>query len=196
MVIDWLWNLDKTVLYFLNVTCADPILDQFWNAITHLHKIDWIRFGAFPVFLLWFFYIYRWRALKPLAAVALAVLLADSISYRVVKQLVDRQRPFNNPEVSTWVRHVGEAHGPSFPSNHAANCFAVAGVLAWYFRKSRHYFYSFAALVAISRPALGVHFPSDVLAGAILGIFVAALIRILLLRRFSWFQLYPTALNE
>lgn len=189
-MLDWLWRVDKAVLYFVNVTCANPILDPFWDSITHLHKIAWIRFGLLPILLIWFVYIYRKEALKPLIAIALAIFLADSVSYRVIKQLVHRDRPFANAETSTWVRHVGQAHGSSFPSNHAANCFAVAGVLAWYFRKSRKYFYSFAALVALSRVTLGVHFPSDVLAGAILGIFVAWLIKKCLLERVAWFRLY------
>jgi undecaprenyl-diphosphatase len=71
---------------------------------------------------------------------------------------------------------VGTAHGASFPSNHAANCFAAAAVLSWYFRRWRALFYTLAGAIAISRVALGVHYPSDVLAGAILGYFVGWLV--------------------
>jgi undecaprenyl-diphosphatase len=103
--------------------------------------------------------------------------------------MVDRPRPFQNTEISSWLRKVGEAHGPSFPSNHAANSFAAASVLAWYFPGVGYLFYIFAGLIALSRIALGVHYPTDVIAGAGLGIFVGFLIRICLLNRVRWFVL-------
>lgn len=181
-----LWQLDITLLRFLNVTLASPVSDQFWDNITQLHKLAWVKFGVFPFLLLFLFSRFRWHAWKPILVVGLAIAISDLFSYRVLKSHIHRQRPFQNSEVSTWVRKVGEAHGPSFPSNHATNIFAAAVVLAWYFRRQRYLFYTFAFLVALSRPALGVHYPSDVLAGAILGICVGVLVRKLLLRRVEW----------
>ena len=77
---------------------------------------------------------------------------------------------------ATWLRKIGTAHGPSFPSNHTANTFAAAVVLSWYFRRGRALFYTLAIAVAISRVALGVHYPSDVFAGMILGYIVGLLV--------------------
>ncbi|MBX3022969.1 MAG: phosphatase PAP2 family protein [Bdellovibrionales bacterium] len=184
-----LWNLDLAVLKFLNVTLASSFGDVFWDTITHLDRVPWFQFVVFPLLLAWLIYIYRGGVAKVLVAMTIAIALTDTISYRVVKKAVDRPRPFNNPEISSWVRKVGHAHGPSFPSNHAANCFAGATVLSFYFRRRRYFFYSFAGLIALSRPALGVHYPSDVIAGAILGFTVAKLVEVSLFQRVAWFQL-------
>jgi undecaprenyl-diphosphatase len=176
-VFDNLFAYDLWVLHKLNVDWASPETDQFWLAITHLHKLPWVIYGVLPALLLWLIYIYKWQAIKPLIAVAVVVGLTDVLCYRVIKSQIQRPRPFQNEEISSWLRPVGEAHGPSFPSNHAANCFAGAAILAWYFRRSRYIFYTLAMFVALSRPALGVHYPSDALAGALIGYSVAILLR-------------------
>lgn len=183
---------DYLVLHFFNVDWADPVLDQFWRTITQLHKFTLVQYAVFPLLLAALFYIYRAQAVKLLVALALALGLADALSYRVVKQVVDRPRPFQNAEISSWLRKAGEAHGPSFPSNHAANSFAAASVLSWYFPGVGYLFYIFAALVALSRVALGVHYPTDVIAGAGLGFFVGFLIKICLLNRVRWFLMKPS----
>ncbi len=184
---DPLKQFDYQILHLFNVDWGDPTLDQFWLLITQLHKQMLVQFVVFPVLLLGLLYIYRGHAIKLLLALALALGIADAVSYRVVKAQVNRPRPFQNPEISSWVRKVGQAHGPSFPSNHAANAFAAAAVLAWYFSGGSYFFYIFAPLVALSRFVLGVHYPTDVLAGAGLGLFVGFLIRILLLNQVHWF---------
>jgi len=186
-VLDWLWQLDANLLHLLNVDWADPILDQFWLSITQLHKLTWFKYGVLPVGLAIFIYKYRTNAFRVLAALSITVALADTVAYRVVKSQIHRDRPFEHELTESWVRKVGHAHGPSFPSNHATNCFAGAAVLALYFPRRRYYFYTFAALVAISRPALGVHFPSDAIAGALMGMMIAWLTRVALLHRFRFF---------
>jgi|SRR5665213_3265929 len=181
--------LDLQILRLLNVTYGHPVMDQIWLAITHLERQWWFTFVLLPILLGWFIYIYRLRSIHVLFAVALGVAISDALSYRIIKFMVNRPRPFENPEIASWLRHVGDAHGPSFPSNHAANCFAGAVILAWYFRSRAYLFYIFATLVGLSRIALGVHYPSDVIAGAMLGILVGILVRSLLLNRVSWFRL-------
>lgn len=186
VIIEFLKQLDQNLLYFINVRLENPIMDQFFVGLTDLHKILWFKFIVLPLILFAFIYKYRMDALKIILMLVLAVGLSDLIAYRGIKSLVQRDRPFDNPSVSTWVRKLGPAHGTSFPSNHAANCFAGATILGWYFSRRRYFFYGLAAIVAYSRCAVGVHFPSDVLAGALLGFFVGYLIISLLINRVPW----------
>lgn len=164
-VIQW----DYAVLYFFNRLLTFPGLDHFWLFITDLHKIDVVRFGVAPAFVIWFFYKYRLNALGIVGCFGASIGMADAFAYRLIKPYFERQRPVHNLEIAEWLRPVGDAHGFSFPSNHAANCFAGALILAHFFPRYRYFFYTFALIIALSRVSLGVHYPSDILAGGVLG---------------------------
>jgi undecaprenyl-diphosphatase len=71
----------------------------------------------------------------------------------------------------------------SFPSSHAVNNFAAATLFSYYYRRWTWAFVTYASLVAVSRPYVGVHYPSDALGGAVIGILVC----IVLL--FLWLQI-------
>jgi undecaprenyl-diphosphatase len=100
-----------------------------------------------------------------------------TISYYIVsllKILIARPRPFI---VLTNVILLGPAEKtPSFPSNHAVTAFMTASLLAWRF-KNYILFYLLALVVAFSRVYIGVHYPSDVLAGAIIGIMIGLFLK-------------------
>ena len=194
--LDPLYRLDVRMLKALNSQLADPALDHFWRFVTDLHKQPWFYPVLVPLLVLWMVYIYRAETWKPVLMVALAIGLADGICYRVFKLYFKRPRPFQNPELSDWLRHVGDAGGYSFPSNHAANVFAAALVLGWYFPRGRYFFYILATVVALSRVVLGVHYPFDVYAGALLGVFVGFLIRALLLNQFRSLRPRPRVSRE
>ena len=167
-----LYAWDVRALYDLNVAWNVPALDSFWSQITYLHKQLWFLIGCALPLLIFVLARYRGYAVRALLATLCAVSLTDALAYRVVKHLVNRPRPFDNPELS-WVQKRGIAHGPSFPSNHAANAFAAATMLSFYGRRGRIGFFALAVLIGLSRPILGVHYPSDVVAGACLGVAVA-----------------------
>ena len=113
----------------------------------------------------------RWSAL---ALTVVAVALADW-SATGLKALVDRPRPpLRYAEPKTL---VPVPHDASFPSGHAATSFAAATMLAFAFPRLAPFLYVLAAAVAFSRVYVGVHYPLDVMGGALLGALVAIALR-------------------
>ena len=90
----------------------------------------------------------------------------------MAKRGVERERPYQAHGVRRLIR---EPTGSSFPSGHAAVSTAVAAALADHGRGRRSAAaYGVAAYVAVSRVHLGVHYPTDVIGGAGLGLLLAA----------------------
>ena len=85
----------------------------------------------------------------------------------LLKNLIKRARPF--VDLSTTVVG-GEASGYSFPSSHATAAFAMAVILSNFQPRLRHVFFFLAFCVSLSRVYMGVHYPSDIIAGALVGI--------------------------
>jgi undecaprenyl-diphosphatase len=102
-----------------------------------------------------------------LLELTLAIVLASFLADHVMKPLASRERPFvSTPEILVIGSRPDDA---SFPSGHAANAFAGASVLARRLRAQRVLWWSLALLIAYSRVYLGVHYPLDVIGGALLG---------------------------
>ena len=114
------------------------------------------------------------------ALTLVAVALADW-SAMGLKALIDRPRPpLRYAEPKTL---VAVPHDASFPSGHAATSFAAATMLAFAFPRLAPFLYVLAAAVAFSRVYVGVHYPLDVIGGALLGALVAVVVMSLVSRR-------------
>jgi undecaprenyl-diphosphatase len=112
----------------------------------------------------------RRQPLYATALTAVSVLTADLLAL-VIKLAVGRPRPFETiPEAD---KLMNAAKGLSMPSAHAATAFAGAVAFAYLFRRYAALAFLLAAAIAYSRIYVGVHYPSDVLAGAALGMAVA-----------------------
>jgi undecaprenyl-diphosphatase len=115
-----------------------------------------------------------YRRWGPFWLTLIAVALADW-SATALKALVDRERPSSRYlEPKTL---VPAPHDASFPSGHAATSFAAATVLSFAFPRFAPALFVLAAAVAFSRVYVGVHYPLDVIGGALLGALIAIALR-------------------
>ena len=161
-------DLDLTLFRALN-SVGNPFFDNLFAVVTD----KWFGLVLGLIICGWFIYTKRWGALRCIAALILAVGLSDLLGYRVLKPLFGRLRPcYVLPEGSfSWVVHA--ANKGSLPSLHAANLFAWALVATLADRRLAWGAYPLALLVAFSRIYVGVHWPTDVLAGMAWGSLVA-----------------------
>lgn len=135
-----------------------PIMNEFFMSLTVLGS------SVFALVLLTGLYLSDEKELSRKAFWAYGLNTAITWSLK---------RFFNRPRPDIGQPLVENVFNFSFPSGHTSTAFMLATVLAWRKPEARIYFFSLAALVGLSRLYLGVHYPSDVLAGAIIGILSA-----------------------
>ena len=129
-------------------------------------KWNWVIPGAATLALV---VILRGKQAAGFLLVALAtVILNDWLTASVLKPLVGRPRPCEVLDFKTIAYAC--SHSFSFPSNHASNSFTLATLFALWNRNTALLAFTLALLVSFSRVYLGMHYPSDVLAGALCGI--------------------------
>ena len=109
-----------------------------------------------------------WRRPVIFVMTLVADLIADVLA-ELIKNVVPRHRPFEHQLGPPSTTH-------SFPSGHTATSFACATVLSHYAPRYRIPFFVLATLIGLSRVYNAMHYPTDVLAGAVLGVLTALLL--------------------
>ncbi len=169
---EWLQTFDIEVLQWLRETFSTPFMDQLMVFLSALGNA-----GALWLFLGVSFFIMgiRWKRLRDMGILLLLCVGASALACNLVlKPCVDRMRPYDLLGYADTLL-IPPLHDASFPSGHTAACFAAATA---FYARNRVWgcaAYVFGALMGFSRLYLGVHFPTDVLAGAVVGTAMAAL---------------------
>ncbi len=127
---------------------------------------SWIAPGAMA---LTFLFVKKGKKSWPiLLAIAVAVGLNDFISHSILKEFFERIRPCQALELPHPIYNCSNSF--SFPSNHASNSFTLATLIALFNRNTAPLTFTLAGLVSFSRVYLGMHYPTDILGGAVCGI--------------------------
>ena len=181
--LDKIIRFDKELMVQLN-SLGTEYWDQFWILATN--QMSWI-----PLYLIFFYLIFSSLGCKKgLALVVLTALLVTfSDQFTVfLKDSFERLRPNNDPSVNSMIRILKNNKSFSFVSGHATTSMAVSLLMFLTLRKSFPYtwlFFIWPLIFSYSRIYIGVHFPLDVLCGALLGAGIGYLFYRLSLRMFE-----------
>lgn len=162
--------MELNILDFIQNNMTSPLMNSIMMFFTTLGNVGiiWIITGA----TLLCFKKYRYWG----AMILVALIFTFVIDEVVLKNLIDRPRPFVvNTDITLL---IPEPSGSSFPSGHAATSFACAYVIFKCNKKMGIIALSVAAVIAFSRIYLYVHYPSDILVGAILGLICGEIVYI------------------
>ena len=170
-------EFDLALLRWLN----DWALQSEWWDTLVVFLVEWLPYwflaglAAFGVLALLPRYRTRLEKNWEMALIALAAgVVARFGVTELIRALYDRPRPFEVlPDLHQLVYHNS---GGSFPSGHASFYFALAAVIGRYYPRTSILFYIVATLLAGARVVVGIHWSSDILGGAVIGIVVGLLV--------------------
>lgn len=166
-------EIDYAVFHFINQTISNSFFDVVLPFLRDAP--NWIPLYVFLG--IYLFMKYKTAAIKYLILIVVAFALADSISYHILKPWICRLRPCHSTTLHARLL-LGHCGGKwSFPSSHASNHMAIALTIVLskiFSKKWINFLWIFWALsIGFAQIYVGVHYPTDILAGFLLGILIA-----------------------
>lgn len=116
-------------------------------------------------------------------SIILTLFISTIVGEGIIKHIVRRIRPCNKKNYVSQLHFKQTSY--SFPSGHTLSSFAAAEMLSLYFTQYKLIFISIAFLIALSRLYLYVHYPTDVIAGVIIGVLCSKIIFIILQQEYN-----------
>jgi undecaprenyl-diphosphatase len=173
-MLNFLTRIDHGIFHFINDTLGNSFFDAVMPVFTDLHKLQWFTYIVAPIALAFYIWKFRMKAVKVIFGLIISVACADHICVEWIKPTFQRARP-PNAGIELNLR-TDRYSGWSMPSSHATNNFAAATFISHFHPAATLVVFTIASLVCFSRIYVGVHFPFDVLVGALVGSLVAYLV--------------------
>ena len=172
---DFLLDLDQSLFIFLN-SLGSVNFDSLWLFISESSVIEAI-YLALVIEFLWFFKIKDLKSILIFLLSLILMIIFTDQSSNFFKEFFERLRPCHNPELIEIIRIVKNGCGGlyGFFSAHAANTFAFATFMYFLtpneqkYKRTSFFLFIWAAIISYSRIYIGVHFPLDILVGAVYG---------------------------
>ena len=177
-------------------------INSVWTGSFFDHIFPWWRDATawYPVYLFLLIFIlinFGWKSWTWILFVALNVTITDQLSSSGIKYWLPRLRPCQDPLMQDKVRMIVNhcSAGGSFPSSHATNHFGAAlfffFTLKPYFKKWTYLFFFWAATVSYAQVYVGLHYPTDVIGGAIIGSIIGYIMAFIFNKKIKLPELKP-----
>ncbi len=170
IVVHWLLDADRWLFHLINSTLSYQPIDGLMLLLRQ--AFTWIPLYLF--FLLFFIANCRKYIVPIIMLSVLTFAIADFTSASILKPAIGRIRPCHDVTLTTTVRNIAGCGGIfSMPSSHAANHFALS--MFWFLMVSQllrlrwYWLFGWAFIVGLAQVYVGVHYPADILLGALLG---------------------------
>jgi len=176
-----LFDYDKHILELINHNRIRALDSLF----IHITDTTYLVALLIPFFIFLYSYLKNDLSIKIKGWQMVASIAFDSIIITILKYSINRQRPF---EIDNHIEKLSSGGSPSFPSGHTSNAFLIATCITILFSNNKwllSLIWLWAFAVAYTRLALGVHYPSDVIGGMIIGTSNAIIVNWIFMQKFT-----------